>query len=202
VTDSDDDLLGRIAAGDASAFTALFRRRQAEVFRFALHLTGAASVAEDVTQDVFLAVMRDAGRYEPGRSSAVAWLCGIARNQARRRLSDRPTMSLTSDDEEGEAEIGAVCCPDPLGDLTRAEQVEALRKAVSTLPLKYREVVIICDLQELSYAEAAEALGCALGTVRSRLYRGRALLAAKMTGWTTAEGQPVPRRKPRTRCFA
>jgi RNA polymerase sigma-70 factor, ECF subfamily len=175
---SDDGLIARIATGDSAAFTALFRRRQGEVFRFALHLTGAPSVAEDVTQEVFLSVMRDAGRYEPGRSSVVAWLCGMARNHARRRLErDRPTVSL---DEDGEAEP-IVVCPDPLGDLTRAEQVECLRRAVLSLPLRYREVVVICDLQEVSYADAAEALGCAVGTIRSRLHRGRALLASKMS---------------------
>lgn len=177
---SDDDLLARSANGDAAAFTALFRRRQAEVFRFALHLTGAPSVAEDVTQDVFLSIMRDAGRYEPGRSSVAAWLCGIARNHARRRLErERLTVSLDGDGE-GDTLIAA-SCPDPLGDLTRVEQLEALRRAVLSLPLKYREVVVICDLQELTYADAAEALGCAVGTVRSRLHRGRALLASKMS---------------------
>ncbi len=68
----------------------------------------------------------------------------------------------------------------PLADLTRAEGLEALRRAVLSLPLGYREAVVACDLQELTYAEAAEALGCAVGTVRSRLFRGRALLASKL----------------------
>jgi RNA polymerase sigma-70 factor (ECF subfamily) len=58
--------------------------------------------------------------------------------------------------------------------------LDALRRAVLSLPLRYREAVVLCDLQETPYAEAADALGCAVGTVRSRLHRGRALLAAKM----------------------
>src|SRR4030095_14232441 len=82
----DDALMSRIAAGDQDAFTELFRRRRNEVYRVALLMTGSAAVAEDIAQDVFLAVMRDAGRYETGRSTVTAWLCGIARNHARRRL--------------------------------------------------------------------------------------------------------------------
>src|SRR5215212_6662216 len=101
----DDELLPRIAAGDAGAFAALFRRRQAQVYRFALHMTGAAAVAEDVTQEVFLSVMRDAARYEPGRATVTAWLCGIARNHARRRLArDQIAVPL---DEERDGDVAA-----------------------------------------------------------------------------------------------
>ena len=81
---------------------------------------------------------------------------------------------------------------DALGDLTRAESIEALREAVLTLPVRYREAVVLCDLQEMSYADAASALGCAVGTVRSRLHRGRALLAVKLTASERVEsGEPV-----------
>jgi RNA polymerase sigma-70 factor (ECF subfamily) len=176
----DDDLLAAVAAGDRSAFAALFRRRRPDVYRFALHLTGEPAAADDVTQDVFIAVMRDAARYESGRSSVVAWLCGIARNQARRRLEqDRRLVAFNFDEDDGQIEIEAEQA-DPLADLTRAEGIEALRRAVLSLPLRYREAVVACDLQELSYIDAAFALGCAVGTVRSRLHRGRALLASKL----------------------
>src|SRR5204863_10076094 len=70
--------------------------------------------------------------------------------------------------------------PDPLVDLTSGEELEALRRAVLSLPLKYREVIVLCDLQEMSYEDAASSLACALGTVRSRLHRARALLTCKM----------------------
>ena len=173
---ADETLLQRIAGGDRDAMSALFRRRQQNVFRFALYLTGSAALADDVTQDVFVAVIRDAGRFEAGRSTAVAWLCGIARNVVRRRLAaDRDVDPL----EEDAIEIAAIAV-DPLGDLTQSERLEALRRAVLSLPLRYREAVVLCDLQEMSYDEAANALGCPVGTVRSRLHRGRALLTAKM----------------------
>jgi RNA polymerase sigma-70 factor, ECF subfamily len=181
-TSAVDELLPRVAAGDAGAFTALFRRRSGQVYRFAFHMTGSASVAEDVTQDVFLAVMRNAGRYVPGVSSEIAWLCGIARNHVRRCLQrERPTVALADDGADGAGIVGhASGTPDPLQEMMRVERIEALRRAVSALPVRYREVVVLCDLQELSYADAAAALDCALGTVRSRLSRGRALLASKL----------------------
>jgi RNA polymerase sigma-70 factor (ECF subfamily) len=179
--DSDEQLLARTADGDPQAFALLFRRRQGQVYRFALHMTGTAALADDVTQDVFLVVMRDAVRYQSGRSGVAAWLCGIARNCARQRLDrDRPFQPLDDEDDSGGADV-APPQTDPLGDLTRAEGIERVRKAVLSLPVRYREVVVLCDLQELSYAEAADALACAVGTVRSRLHRGRLLLADKLS---------------------
>jgi RNA polymerase sigma-70 factor, ECF subfamily len=176
----DDELLGRTARGDADAFAALYRRRHPEVFRFAIHMTGSATVAEDITQDVFLAVMREAGRYEPGRSSVAAWLCGIARNHVLRRLErDRRWQPIPEDDDDGNGapQTHAV---DTVGALIRSEQLDALQKAIQTLPLPYREAVVLCDLQELSYADAAAVLSCAVGTIRSRLHRARALLLTKL----------------------
>ena len=149
------------------------------MFRFAVHMTADASVAEDVVQDVFMVVMADAGRFEPGRAAVVAWLCGIARNQLRQRLArDRRLEPLAHDEETPD---WAVAGPEVLVELLRVERVEALRRAVLSLPLRYREAVVLCDLQELSYADAAAALSCAVGTVRSRLHRGRALLASKLS---------------------
>ena len=177
----DGELISRVAAGDAEAFGLLFRRRQGQVYRFALHMTASPSIAEDVTQEVFLAVMSDAGRYDSARASVVAWLCGIARNHVRRRADRDWPLQPFGDGEDGDvvAEILAVEA-DTLGELTRAESIEAVREAVLTLPVKYREAVVLCDLQEMSYADAATAIGCAVGTVRSRLHRGRALLAVKL----------------------
>jgi len=173
------ELLPRIAAGEVDAFTELFRRHSAEVFRFAWHMTGSRPMADDVTQEVFFAVMREAGRYTPGISSEAAWLRGIARNHVRRRLDcERPALALPEDEDADPDPGGGE--GDQLRDLVRTEQIEAVRRAVATLPVRYREVVVLCDLHERSYAEAAGTLGCAIGTVRSRLSRGRALLASKL----------------------
>jgi len=177
---SDDSLIAGIASGRTDALTVLFRRRQGDVYRFVLHLTGLPAVAEDVTQDVFVIVMREAGRYRAGRSTVAAWLCGIARNCARQRLErDRRLASLEDESTTSDRHVPLVH-PDPLAELTQVERLGMLRRAVLALPLRYREVVVLCDLQELSYAEAADILGCAVGTVRSRLHRARGLLSAKV----------------------
>ena len=178
----DDELLTRVAAGDAAAFTELFRRRQLDIFRFGVHMTGSAATADDVVQEVFLVVMRDAARYEAGRASVAAWLCGIARNCVRQRLDrDRRLASVdfASDGREPASDAGGPM--DPLADLLRAERIETLRRAVQALPVTYREALVLCDLQEMSYADAAEALGCPVGTVRSRLHRARSMLAARLS---------------------
>jgi RNA polymerase sigma-70 factor, ECF subfamily len=180
----DDQLLRRVASGDSEAFAALFRRRQGDVYRFALHMTASPAVADDVTQETFLAVMRDAGRYHPERATVAAWLCGIARNHVRRRLErDWRLQSLDGpgDDDAAVDDERLIVDDNVLRDLTRAERIAALRQAILALPIRYREVVVLCDLQELSYVEAAAASGCAIGTVRSRLHRGRALLAARLS---------------------
>jgi RNA polymerase sigma-70 factor (ECF subfamily) len=194
-TTPDERLLQLMVAGDEQAFIALFRRRRAEIYRFALHLTGSGATAEDVTQEVFMAVIRDAGRYDPARATVTAWLCGITRNLVRRRR-ERDGVLLPLDDREPPGQTdGVVSASDPLEKLTRAEGIETLRRAVSSLPVRYREAVVLCDLQEMSYADAADALGCAVGTVRSRLHRGRMLLAIKMRGT-----RPMKVRS--TRCLA
>ncbi|HMB82314.1 MAG TPA: sigma factor [Vicinamibacterales bacterium] len=80
----DDELMPRIAGGDREAFAALYRRRRLDVYRFALHMTASAANADDVTQEVFVAVIVAAARYVPGRSGVVPWLLDIARNHVRR----------------------------------------------------------------------------------------------------------------------
>jgi|WetSurMetagenome_2_1015567.scaffolds.fasta_scaffold99284_2 RNA polymerase sigma-70 factor, ECF subfamily len=179
-TSAADELLPRVAAGDRDAFAALFDRYRRDVFRFALHMTASRALADDVTQEAFLAAMRTASRYQSGRSSERAWLLGIARNQVRRRLDrERVMVAFVPDDAPG-----AMASPedhgDPLRGLVDGERVAAVRRAVASLPIHYREAVVLCDLEEQSYLEAAAALGCAVGTVRSRLSRARALLAAKL----------------------
>jgi RNA polymerase sigma-70 factor, ECF subfamily len=186
---ADDELVQQTAAGDADAFAALYRRRRPDVFRFTLHMTGDTSVAEDVAQDVFVAVMRDAARFQTGRATVAAWLCGIARNLLRQRFArDRRLEPLAQDADS--LDMPSVP-PGALSDLLQAERLDTLRRAVLSLPLRYREAVVLCDLQELPYAEAAEALACAVGTLRSRLHRARALLAAKMLAAARTESASV-----------
>jgi RNA polymerase sigma-70 factor (ECF subfamily) len=178
---SDNELLRLMLAGDEEALAQLYGRRQAAVYRFALQMSGSKSIAEDVTQEVFLFLMRDGHVFDPARGSVSAFLLGVARNHVLRSLRIEHLLSPLADDQEEEGTVlqaGAELCP--LDDLTRAETIEAVRRAVLSLPPKYREVVVLCELQDVSYVETAEILGCAIGTVRSRLHRARALLLTKL----------------------
>ena len=127
-----------------------------------------------------MAVIHHAARYQPGRSGVVAWLLGITRNYVRRSAAQRPTLPLP--DADADAPRSLTHETDPLAGLARQQHVAALRRALLALPAKYREAVVLCDLQELTLRDAAAALGCAVGTVRSRLHRGRALLAKRLRG--------------------
>jgi RNA polymerase sigma-70 factor (ECF subfamily) len=178
---SDSELLRSMMAGDEEALGLLYRRRQGSVYRFALQMSGSKSMAEDVTQEVFLFLMREGHVYDSARGSLSAFLLGVARNHVLRRMRVDQVLTPIGDDGDEEA-IFAVVETDlrPLEDLARAETVELVRKAVLSLPAKYREVVVLCELQDMRYEEAAEILGCAIGTVRSRLHRARALLLVKL----------------------
>jgi RNA polymerase sigma-70 factor, ECF subfamily len=184
---SDSELWQHVMQGDESSFVALYRRRQSAVYRFALRMSGSASIAEDVTQEVFLALMREGGRFDPTRSSLASYLYGIARNQVLRRLERERNFAPWPESEHEPDEILLVDTGNPLGDLTRQETVDAVRQAVLALPPHYREVVVLCDLHEMSYLETAESLGCAVGTVRSRLHRARALLVGKLRALHSTE---------------
>ncbi|HYP52991.1 MAG TPA: RNA polymerase sigma factor, partial [Pyrinomonadaceae bacterium] len=178
---SDLELLRRMQGGDEDAFVALYRRRQGGVYRFALQMCGSEAVAEDVTQEVFMSLMQDGCKFDPERgSSLAAYLYGMARNQVLRVFQrDRAHVPIKDEGEEGASGCSfenLVAPGDLLADLTRVETIEKVRQAVVALPAHYREVVALCELHEMSYAEAAEALGCAVGTVRSRLHRARAML--------------------------
>jgi|SRR5579862_487888 len=168
---NDSDLLRRMLAGDEDSFTTLYRQRQAAVYRFALQMTGSAAVAEDVTQEVFMALIEHGKRFDPSRGTLASFLYGVARNMVLRRLEkERVTESI--EDRAGDLDL--------LEDLTRRETIEQVRRAVLSLPPVYREAVVLCDLQDVSYQDAAVALDCPVGTVRSRLNRGRSMLAQKL----------------------
>jgi RNA polymerase sigma-70 factor (ECF subfamily) len=135
-------------------------------------MTGSVQIAEDVTQETFLALLLHGSRFDSSRGTVSAFLYGIARNFVLRRL-------------EGWRETGleeSAASDDVLEDLTRRESIEQVRCAVLSLPPAYREAVVLCDLQDASYEEAAVALECPVGTVRSRLNRGRSMLARKLRG--------------------
>jgi RNA polymerase sigma-70 factor (ECF subfamily) len=185
---SDEELLRLMLAGDGQAFEQLYERWQGAIYRFALRMSGSETLAEDVTQDVFLRLMRDGWQYE-ARGSFAAYLLAMARHCLLRRLQqERRFVTFEAEADDGMlAEEQLVAETDPLAELTREEIIAVVQRAIEGLPLHYREVVLLCHLQELSYAEAAAVIGCEVGTVRSRLHRARALLAEKLRALRKAD---------------
>jgi RNA polymerase sigma-70 factor (ECF subfamily) len=167
---SDRDLFERFRQGDHDAFTALYRAHSPAVFRFALHLTGDRARATEVTQDVFVWLIRHPSRFNPDRGKLSHFLAGVVRHIVRQReRAERRWLPFTE------------ASPQPVdnSDPARSVDAEALRRAIASLPLRYREPVVLCDLEGRSYEEAAALLRCAVGTIRSRLHRAHELLARK-----------------------
>ena len=195
---TEDRLLRRMMAGDEEAFALLYRQKHPAIYRFALHMSSSASVAEDITQEVFMALIRDPKRFDPRRGTLNGFLFGIARNHLRKRWeADRRTVSLAFGAEDSDDFSSLVPASSgnhghggaPVHDeFASVETITRVRQAISTLPVNYREAVILCELEEMSYDEAATALGCPVGTVRSRLHRGRAMLLEKLR-----DTRPAPR---------
>lgn len=185
---SDAELMRRTAGGEREAFAEIYTRHNAMVYRFGRLMTGCTGMADDIVQDVFLALMRDAHRYDPTRAALPTYLYAIARHQARRAmLRARRAVAIDVDLEHDLETLSA--SGDVLGDMVRRQALGRMRAAILTLPSRYREAVVLCDVQGLSYDDAAIAMGCAVGTVRSRLHRARQMLVERMQRREHAETQ-------------
>ena len=138
-------------------------------------MSGSAATAEDVTQEVFVTLIRTLAQYEPQRAGLLTYLYGVARNVTRNRLRrDRRFVALeTAVEKPSDAD-------DPCAAASRSQQLAQLRRSVIALPSRYREVVILCDIHGLSYAETARVIHAPIGTVRSRLNRGRQMIAVRI----------------------
>ncbi|MGZ9075673.1 MAG: RNA polymerase sigma factor [Burkholderiaceae bacterium] len=169
-------LLRSASSGDERAFTALYRRHEAAVYRFALLLTGSATQAADVTQDVFVELLSASNGYDPARGSLAAYLCGIARFRAYRAMDSR-LQSVDDFDAQTEVHTAYDAPAMPCERLERSRALQMLYGAIRKLPPIFRDVLILVELQEMSYADTAAIAGIELGTVRSRLSRAKARLA-------------------------
>ena len=145
-------------------------------------MTGNAWAAEEIVQDVFMTMMRQPKKYDATRGPVGAYLFGIARNRVMKHFDRLPReVSLEEENANGSgANTAAISSFTPAHWAEQQERTAQVRAAVLDLPAEFRETVVLCELEELSYDEAARMLGCPIGTIRSRLHRGRALLLAKL----------------------
>ncbi|MCX6593638.1 MAG: sigma-70 family RNA polymerase sigma factor [Acidobacteria bacterium] len=158
---------------DEQAFIALYRQHQRGLYRFVYHMTGNAHTAEEVVQEAFVTLLRKSVTLlgKSGMTDERAYLFGIARNLVHRGWESAPALELSDE---------IPVAPAVLDDLAQAEREEAVRVAIGQLPQVYREAVLLCDMEEMSYTEAARILKCPVGTVRSRLNRGRQILVERL----------------------
>lgn len=178
----DADLARRTAGGDRDAFADLFARYRGAVYRYARQMSGCASLADDVVQDVFVALLGTIQRFDPSRGTLSTYLYGVTRNMVLRafeRRGHRVEIDVESLGEDDAFAVAVRC--DPIEALVSAAGVERMRRAIVALPIHHREVVVLCELHERPYEEAAAIIGCPVGTVRSRLSRGRAALVKILT---------------------
>lgn len=166
-------LLRRLHDGEDLAFEVLYERYQPRIFRYALRMSASRELADDIVQEVFLGLIRGARGYDASAGPLGSYLYGMARNLLFRHLGARPTQELE--------EESMVSDHDPLEGLARAEQIERVRQALAAMPAHYREAVVLCDMEEMSYSAVAELLGVAVGTIRSRLHRARGLLLERLS---------------------
>jgi len=180
-TAGDLELAAAHRRGDPEAFAEVYRRHETTVYNLALRMAGDPDEAADLTQEVFLRVHRHLGKFQ-GRSTLKTWIFRVALNHCRSRLGrrPRPAVSLTGAEGERAREL-----PDPgrgPEELALAhDEARRLEAALAALPVVFREAVVLRDVQGLAYEEIAEVLGVRVGTVRSRIARGRDRLR---TLWT------------------
>lgn len=174
----DDELLARCRAGDESAWNDLVRRHTRRVFNIAYRFSGRSDAAEDLTQEIFIKVYQNLHRYQVGDGAFPAWISTVARHQAIDRYRRRRNERL-QDDPEVLALLPA-SGDSPVRAVERAETARLVHSGLRALPRDLREVLVLCELQEVSYDEAARLLNVPLGTVKSRLNRGRLELAKRL----------------------
>ncbi len=181
----DLDLLRRMRAGDQAALSQLYARHQAPLYRFAILRSGSPDTAADIVQDIFVALIEDRLQFDPSRGALLSFLFGVARNlilkreHAARRFLPLP---FTHDDGEDDTQFDvADTQPLPLEKILADDRAEVVRAALAQIAPHYRDVLILYEMQDLTYVEIAHICDIDIGTVRSRLYRARAKLFALLT---------------------
>ncbi|HEV7519027.1 MAG TPA: sigma-70 family RNA polymerase sigma factor [Thermoanaerobaculia bacterium] len=184
VHDLDLELVERHRVGDAQAFDEIYHRFDQMVFNLALRLSGDGEQAADLTQEIFLRVFRYIGQFR-GRSSLKTWIFRIAVNHCRSCLGRKHLPMQPLAEEADEERSGAVIADPGRGPEELAVAADCGRRVtagLARLPESFRVAVVLRDLEGLSYEEIAEVLGVRIGTVRSRIARGREQLRSFLEG--------------------
>jgi RNA polymerase sigma-70 factor (ECF subfamily) len=180
LTDIESDLVGRCRRGDEAAWGELVRRHTRRVFAIAYRFVGRVDEAEDLTQDIFVKVFQSLDRYRESDGAFSTWIGTVARNHAIDNYRRRREEKLRRIEDPAVLDTVPAGEESPLRSLERADQARLVHRGLRALPVDLREPLLLCDLQGVSYEEAAAALGIPLGTVKSRINRGRLELARRL----------------------
>jgi RNA polymerase sigma-70 factor, ECF subfamily len=194
--ESDEVLVGKYLAGDERAFSVLVERHQTRVFNVALRVLGDPEDARDATQDAFVSMLRTLSQFR-GESAVTTWLHRVSLNSCYDILRNRrrqPMLRLVGDEHDTLPETGPPV-PDH-ADATVAS-IEVAR-ALQLIPEEYRVTLVLADIQDLPYEEIARVLDVPLGTVKSRVHRGRIALARAM-GLDAPDREPTSAPRPSER---
>ena len=189
--DDDSGCMARLAAGDSRALHELYQRHGRALLRFSSAMCRSRQAAEDMVHDTFVALLRERISFDPAQGSVFGYLCGVLRHRVSRHFrQQRRWVELDTNDDTSPAH--AVDNGGPADEIARTEITAAFRRAMLELPLQHREVIALCDLEELPYVTVAGILDCPVGTVRSRLHRARALLTIRLASLELIDLQGVP----------
>jgi len=187
----DSECMARLATGDADALRDLYQRHGRALLRFSSAMCRSRQAAEDMVHDTFVALMREPITFDPALGTVFGYLCGVLRHRVSRHFRQQKRwVVLDTESETSPANDGEV--HSPADEIARNELTAAFRRAMLELPLQHREVIALCDLEELPYTTVAGILDCPVGTVRSRLHRARALLTIRLASLELIDLQGEP----------
>lgn len=177
--DEDAEHMVRLAAGDPGALRELYERHGRALLRFSSAMCRSRQAAEDLVHDTFVALLREPCLFDPAQGSVFAYLCGVLRHRVSRHYRQQKRWVALDDGDEGSLAHDRAA-PEPADEIASSQVTAAFRRALLEMPLKHREIIALCDLEELPYQTVASILDCPIGTVRSRLHRARALLTLRL----------------------
>lgn len=181
----DADYVAQLVAGDGGALRPLYERHGRALLRFSAAMCRSRQSAEDMVHDTFVELMRDPANFDPAQGSVFAYLCGVLRHRISHHYRQQRRWVTLEADADAPAHVHDA--PGPADEIARSELTAAFRRALLDLPLPHREVIALCDLEELPYSTVASILDCPVGTVRSRLHRARALLTIRLVSLEVVE---------------
>jgi len=184
--ESDDELMQRCKDGDMSAFDIIVQRHKTHIINFVYRFLYDYQTAEDITQKVFIRIYRNIKRYRPDKAGFLVWMYKIASNLCKNELRNRSLhakVMIAPATSDNDALIDQIEDSSPTLDLNleNNELNYTLSQAISSLPEKFRAVIILRDIQNMSYDEISKIINKPLGTVKSRLNRARLMVKDKVS---------------------